>query len=132
MNSIFKHLLRKTVLVFFDDILVFLATWEEHFDHIKEKASTHVKKSKRCFGTQQVEYLGHIIFEGKVAMDRNKVECVLNWPIPKTLKELRGFLGFSEYYRRFIKNYGIMDRPLTNLLKNWAWSWDEQATVAFE
>ncbi|XP_016700078.1 uncharacterized mitochondrial protein AtMg00860-like [Gossypium hirsutum] len=90
------------------------------------------KKRKCSFGTDQVEYLGHIISKCIVSMDKTKVKSVATWPIPVSIKELRGFLGLSGYYRRFIKNYGVIARPLTNLLKKDAWGWCEQATVAFE
>ncbi|GMI70192.1 hypothetical protein HRI_000688500 [Hibiscus trionum] len=63
-------------------------------------------------------------------MDPSKVSCILDWPAPKTVKELRGFLGLSGYYRRFIQGYGSMARPLTNLLKKGAWRWTEEEESA--
>lgn len=65
-------------------------------------------------------------------MDRSNMLCVERWPLPTTVKELRGFLGLSRYYRRFIRNYGLMARPLTSLLKKEGWKWDNQATQAFQ
>lgn len=123
MNAIFKDLLRRSVLVFFDDVLVYSNSWAEHMMHLQEVLqllrNNHlfVKQNKCTFGTHQIGYLGHIIAAGEVTMDTVKVEGVSNWPTPKSVKELRGFLGLSGYYRRFIRNYGVMARPLTNLLK---------------
>lgn len=138
MNTIFKDLLRRSVLVFFTDILVYSNSWTEHMKHLREVLqllrNNHlfVKKSKCTFGTHQIEYLGHVISAGKVIMDATKVEGVSNWPTPKSIKELRGFLGLSGYYRRFIRNYGVMARPLTNLLKkDAAWNWTKSEQAAF-
>lgn len=83
-----------------------------------------LKHNKCCFGTDKVEYLDHIITQGIVFMDPSKVKSVKGWPIPKSLKELRGFLRLSDYYRRFIKHYVVLSRPLTDLLKKEAWKID--------
>lgn len=114
MNSIFKPLLRKTVLVLFYDILIYSTNWKDHIEHLREVFSIlqqhklFLKQTKCCFGTNRVEYLGHIIAEGTISMDPSKVKSIKEWPVPKSLKELRGFLGLSGYYRRFIKNYGVI------------------------
>ena len=123
MNHIFQPYLRRFVLVFFDDILVYSTTWEDHLHHLQlvfELLSQHqlfLKLSKCDIGASQVEYLGHIISAHGVAMDSKKVSCILDWAIPRTLKELRRFLGLTGYYRRFIKGYGVIAKPLTELLK---------------
>ncbi|OMO84555.1 reverse transcriptase [Corchorus capsularis] len=138
MNSIFKPYLRKFVLVFFDDILVYSATFEEHVNHLKtvfeilQSNQLFVKKSKCDFAAKEVEYLGQVISNGEVYMDKKKVESILDWPRPKSIRELRGFLGLSGYYRRFIKSYGVLARPLTNLLKKDAFKWGEEADEAFK
>ena len=77
----------------------------------------YAKRSKCCFGVHQVKYLGHYISEGEVSTDPRKVEAVAQWPTPRTMKQLRGFLGFKGYYRRFIRNYGKIAQPLTTLCK---------------
>lgn len=79
-----------------------------------------------------MEYLGHIISQSGVVTDLNKFEAMVNWPFPKTLKSLKGFLGLTGYYRKFIKDYGRISKPLTNLLRKGNFKWDEKATLAFE
>ena len=91
-----------------------------------------VKRSKCEFGATQIDYLGHVINQGGVAMDNKKVDCMLQWPAPKTVKELRRFLGLTGYYRRFIRAYSTLAKPLTELLKKGEFKWTEQAQLAFD
>ncbi|GJX97078.1 putative nucleotidyltransferase, ribonuclease H [Tanacetum coccineum] len=90
------------------------------------------KESKCTIGGRSVEYLGYIICEEGVRTDPSKIEAIRVWPPPKTLKQLRGFLGLAGYYRRFIRSFGILAKPLTNLLKKDAFQWGSDAQEAFE
>jgi len=117
-NHIFKPYLKKFVLVFFDDILVYNPNYEAHlvqlrtvFDILRQH-TLFAKLSKCSFGEQQVEYLGHVISIQGVFTDPRKVAAVEEWPIPKNIKELRGFLGLTGYYRRFVKGYGQLSSPV--------------------
>ena len=131
MNSIFKPFLRKFVLVFFDDILIYSKSWEEHVHHVDrvlkllKKNQIYAKPSKCAFGVQEVEYLGHIVTHEGVKVDPNKIKAIMDWPIPKKLKNLRGLLGLTGYYRRFVKHYGQITTPLTKLLKKEGFYWSE-------
>jgi hypothetical protein len=137
MNSVFSDLMRKILLVFFDDILVYSKTKEEHLQHLKidletlRKNKLLAKHSKCVFATQQVEYLGHIISATGVATDPQKIAAVKEWPIPKNITQLIGFLGLTGYYRRFVKNYGLICRPLHNMLKKDSFKWTAEQTLAF-
>ncbi|XP_017442721.2 uncharacterized protein LOC108347805 [Vigna angularis] len=137
MNNIFQPFLRKFVLVFFDDILVFSASWKTHLYHLEvvlkvlQREHLYAKLSKCTFGTQQINYLGHTIEGNNVHMDKDKVQAVLEWPQPRNIKQLRGFLGLTGYYRRFIKGYASLASPLTELLKKNAFQWNQNATEAF-
>jgi hypothetical protein len=89
------------------------------------------KMSKCDFAVSQVEYLGHIISNIGVAINPAKIKYMQTWPQQKTIKQLRGFLGLTEYYRRFIKDYGIIYKPLHGLLKRDSFHWIEEHTTAF-
>lgn len=137
MNHVFQAQLRKSVLVFFDDILIYSLTWSAHLSHLTEvlqllrQHSLFAKMSKCYFGFSEVDYLGHTVSHQGVQMDKSQVQAVLDWPLPRTLKHLRGFLGLSGYYRKFIRNYDAIAAPLTTLLKKDAFVWNQLATEAF-
>jgi len=105
MNDIFAGILRKFVLVFFDDILVYSANCKDHLYHlvvvlsILKQHQLFARLSKCCFGVQQMDYLGHTLSGSGVAMDGTKLEAIQKWPEPHNLKQLRAFLGLTGYYR---------------------------------
>ena len=114
MNSIFAPLIRKCVLVFMDDILIYNPTLETHVAHlcqVFELLKTHtlsIKLSKCSFAKQHLKYLGHIISGKGVAADPSKILAVQNWPVPTNTKDVRKILGLTGYYRKFIKNYSLI------------------------
>uniref|UniRef100_A0A453IXZ7 Reverse transcriptase domain-containing protein n=1 Tax=Aegilops tauschii subsp. strangulata TaxID=200361 RepID=A0A453IXZ7_AEGTS len=138
MNAIFGKHVRKFVIIFLDDILVFSGTLEEHVEHLWQvfellrQHELFVKASKCSFAQDSIEYLGHIISKEGVATDADKTQAMLQWPIPTTATELRGFLGLTGYYRKFVARYGIIAKPLTNLLTKKGFEWSEQAQTAFD
>lgn len=111
------------MLVFFDDILVYSKTWEEHLLHldhvlsILQKQKSYAKQTKCVFGMTEILYFDHIINDEKVRVDEQKIETIQDWPVPTTLTQLRGFLGLCNYYRRFIRGFSHLAAPLTQLTK---------------
>ncbi|KAM0028421.1 putative nucleotidyltransferase, Ribonuclease H [Helianthus debilis subsp. tardiflorus] len=130
MNDIFRPFLRKFVLVFFDDILIYSSTWADHLSHLRLVFHSLLdnklvaKLAKCVFGQTTVGYLGHVISAQGIAVDPDKIECIKNWPTPKTVKDVRSFLGLSGYYRRFIHHYASIATPLSDLLRkdNFVWT----------
>ncbi|XP_056690204.1 uncharacterized protein [Spinacia oleracea] len=135
--GVFKPLLRKCVLVFFDDILVYSRDKEQHWGHLArvfELMRMHhmyAKASKCSFAIHKLEYLGHFISANGIETDPNKIAAVESWPVPKSVKELRFFLGLAGYYRKFVMHYSLIRKPLTDLLKKGAFSWSDEAQTAF-
>lgn len=137
MNTIFKPHLRKFILVFFDDILIYSKSRDVHLEHLRivfqilQQHSLFVKLSKCSFATAQVEYLGHVISGTGVATKPQNIEAITNWPLPQNVSKLRGFLGITGYYRRFDRGYGQICRPLHDLLKKNSFQWTQMHTDAF-
>ena len=108
-------------LIYLDDILIFGRSVEEHLERLKavfqriREAGLKLSPSKCCFMKKEVEYLGHVVSSTGIKTDPKKIDKVKSWPVPRTIKELRSFLGFCGYYRRFIKDYAEIARPLESL-----------------
>nr|ADC55379.1 gag-pol polyprotein [Oryza brachyantha] len=111
MNKVFMEYLDKFVVVFIDDILIYSKSEEEHEQHLRivlEKLREHqlyAKFSKCDFWLHEVKFLGHVINAQGVAVDPSNVESVIKWTPPKTVSQIRSFLGLAGYYRRFIENF---------------------------
>jgi len=137
MNDVLQPFLRRFVLVFFDDILIYSPSWSEHLQHVRlvldvlRANGLHLKRSKCAFGSRSVAYLGHVISAEGVAMDTAKVEAVASWPEPRSARGVRGFLGLAGYYRKFIRDFGAIAAPLTRLLRKEAFAWTAEAAEAF-
>ena len=104
----------------------------DKFLQILKEQQLYDKPYKCFFGVKEVEYLGHIVSHEGVKVDPNKIKAMMDWTIPKTLKNLRGFLGLTGYYRKFVQNYGRIAAPLMALTKKDAFSWTLEATKSFE
>ena len=109
-------------LIYLDDVIIFSYTFEEHIERLEEVFSRlkqhnqKLKPSKCEFLRSEVTYLGHVVSEKGIRTDPEKTKAVKDWPVPKNVKEVRVYLGFTGYYRRFIKNYAKIARPLNDLL----------------
>ena len=106
-------------LIYLDDKITFSSTFEEHIQRLQvvfERFQEHNLTSKCKFFKSRVVYLGHVVSEEGIHTDPAKTEAVKIWPVPKTTKKVRKFLGFTGYYRRFIKGFASIARPLNDLL----------------
>lgn len=138
MHIVLRPLLRKGVLVFMDDILVHTQDMDTHKQLVTQvlqllhQHGLKAKMSKCTFGQQRIGYLGHIISEKGVATDDRKVQAVQQWPVPTNAKQLRGLLGLAGYYRKFVRFFGVISKPLTNMpKKNTLFIWTPTADATF-
>ena len=122
MNEVLKGCIRKFVLVFFEDILVYNIAMEHqlHLWHVLQILETQALSAnvKKCTsGQSSITYLNHFISAQGVAAKTSKIEVMLNRPLPCSLKELHGFLGLTGYCQHYVAHYGSIAWPLTKLLK---------------
>jgi hypothetical protein len=117
--------------------LIYRKTWEYQIEHVDRALQLlqdnhlFVKRYKCAFRDSEVENLGHIVSQEGVQVDPKKAAVMQNWPRPKTLKSLHGFLGLIGYYKKFVKNYEKNATPLASLQKNNAFVWNEVVEQAF-
>ncbi|GAU31786.1 hypothetical protein TSUD_22320 [Trifolium subterraneum] len=138
MNRIFQPYLDKFVVIFIDDILIYSRNSQEHAVHLRivleilREKQLYAKFSKCEFWLTEVKFLGHVISQGGVSVDQSKVEAVLNWERPRTVTEVRSFLGLAGYYRRFILGFSEIALPLTRLTrKGVPFEWDADCEWSF-
>ena len=138
MNSILRTYLRDFVVVFLDDILIFSRTWSDHLDHVRAVLETFrenklfCKRSKCEFGVRDVLFQGHRIDGMHISPDPKKLQAVAEWPTPTSITEVRQFLGFTYYFRRFVDHYSSIAKPLEEITgKNAQFSWNSNRQDAF-
>lgn len=138
VNDVLRDLLNVCVFVYLDDILIFSKSTQEHVIHVRQvlkrllENHLFVKAEKCSFHTSEVSFLGFVIKAGNIQMDPAKTRAVADWPQPSTRKELQRFLGFANFYRRFIRNYSAVAAPLTALTSPQVpFQWTSVAARAF-
>ena len=145
MESCLGELHLDWCIIYLDNIIVFSKTPEEHLTRLEAvferlaAAGFKLKLSKCELFQTSLKYLGHIVSEKGIATDPTKIEVIRNWPVPKTVTDVRSFAGFTNYYRKFIKDYAKVARPLNELIfgdnakkKRQLVQWNDKCQEAFE
>lgn len=140
MNDMFRDMLNRGVIVYIDDILVYSNSLEEHIRQVRAVLQRLIQyqlyaKAEKCeFHQTSTTFLGYVISKEGVAMDERKVKAVLEWPLPRTVKELQRFLGFANFYRRFIRDFSSIAAPLTAMTKHQSTklTWSSESQQAFD
>ena len=138
MNDIFREHLDDFVVIYLDDILIFSKNEEEHERHVRlvleklRQRGLYAKLEKCLFHQASVEFLGYIISGDGIHMDRKKIQTILEWRTPASIRDVQCFLGFANFYRIFIKDYSKIAAPLTRLTGKEKFIWDDKTEEAFQ
>ena len=140
MECVLPGLSPAQCLLYLDDIIVYGTSFEDHLEHLENvltklgEAALKLKPTKCHFAQRQVKYLGYLISEDGVAVDSSKVEAVTSYPQPTNVKELWGFLGLANYYRRFVQGFASIAHPLYQLTSKNAkgFDWTPHCQQAFD
>ncbi|XP_050902355.1 uncharacterized mitochondrial protein AtMg00860-like [Lathyrus oleraceus] len=139
MNQIFHKYLDKFVVVFIDDILIYSKSEEDHDKHLRivlsvlKEKQLFSKLSKCEFWLKEVSFLGRVISSGGISVDPSKIEVISQWEAPKSVSEIRSFLGLESYYRKFIEGFSKLSLSLTQLnRKGQAFIWTAQCEASFQ
>lgn len=137
MERVLGYDLEPCVFTYLDDILICTETFEEHLDMLAKvserlkKANLTINLEKSKFCVKQLKYLGYLIEPDGLKTDPQKVEPIINYPIPTSAKQVRRFVGMTSWYRRFIVNFSDLSAPITELTKHKKFVWTEEANLAF-
>lgn len=138
METVLRGMQWERAVLYLDDIIIFSKDIPQHLERIEEvlqrlkDANLTLKPSKCHFFKKQVEFLGHVVSQEGVQTDPKKIKDVKEWPIPRRVKDVRSFLGLTGYYRRFIKDYGSIAKPLHELTeKTTPFVWSKERQQAF-
>ncbi|KAL3502656.1 hypothetical protein ACH5RR_037105 [Cinchona calisaya] len=138
MNHVLRAFIGKFVVVYFDDILIYSKSFNEHIEHVRavllvlrqEKLYANFKKCHFCL--ESVVFLGFVVSSRGIQVDESKVAAIKDWPIPKNVSEVRSFHGLASFYRRFVKDFSTIAAPLTEVIKkNVGFRWGEAQQKAF-
>ena len=139
INHVFRDMLDAGGIAYMDDILIYSEKIEEHVALVRQvmerlrKARFCVSIKKASFHQREVEFLGYKISDRGISMTSEKVEDIQAWNTPQSVKEVQSFMGFANFYRRFIEGFSTIAKPLTDLMKNsLKWNWTPACNVAFE
>lgn len=138
MNEVLKPFLNQFCVIYFDDILVYSISLEEHLEHLTvifktlRKHELFVNQPKCEFALEEVHFLGFIISALGVSVDPRKVEAISSWPIPSSLTELYSFHRLANFYRRFIKQFSTITALITDCLKKGSFQWIERQQSSFQ
>ena len=138
MTHLLQPYIGKLVVVYFDDILIYRKTKEEHLTHLHTICHLPPQESfyinlKKCTNmSNSVVFLGFIISTEGIKMDPEKVNAILDWLLPTTVTAVKSFHGLAIFYRRFIRNFSGITAPITERLKKGKFKWTNTATRAFE
>ncbi|XP_020547018.1 uncharacterized protein LOC110011356 [Sesamum indicum] len=139
MNHVLRAFIGKFLVVYFDDILVYSRTLEEHVIHLKQVLEVLRKERlfgilKKCdFCTNKVVFLGFVVSSEGITVDEEKVKVIRDWPTPTTIGEVRSFHGLANFYRRFVKDFSTKAAPLNELTeKNVSFKWGNTQEKAFQ
>ena len=139
MHKVFQPYLDQFVVVFVDGILIYSQSKKEHEDHLRvvlQLLRDHqlYAKFRKCeFWLTEVRFLGHVVLASGVSVNPEKVEAVMSWERPKSVFEIRSFLGLTRYYRRFIKDFSRLVAPMTRLTrKEVKFEWNDLCEKAFQ
>jgi len=138
MTTIFQPFIGKFLVVYFDDILIYSKSNEEHIDHLRQvmrilrHEKFYINLKKCCFMTTSVVLLGFVVSAKGIQINPDKIKTILEWPLPTTLHAVRSFHGLATFYRRFIKGFSTLMAPITDCLKKGQFTWTKAATKSFE
>uniref|UniRef100_A0A8C5R0W1 ribonuclease H n=1 Tax=Leptobrachium leishanense TaxID=445787 RepID=A0A8C5R0W1_9ANUR len=138
LNDIFRDVLDTLLVVYLDDLLVYSRTIQEHTQHVRlvlsrlRQHKLYGKIEKSTFEKSSIEFLGYVLSPGHIEMDKAKIKAILDWPTPRDKKMVQQFMGFANFYRRFIRSFSHLTAPITSLTKkDVRFCWTEEAQRAF-